>query len=123
FIGGLVVVANTVVERQFAVDLPRVLYEEPKVVLTPLAILKIGNATCVRGAEQEAGVGETDRVPTDRGRVHVGLPCLGGVKGVVTIGATRAHAGPDIHRPLSAGPIAVIAPDPGATAHHGGLVV
>src|SRR5205085_2460936 len=102
-IGGLVVVADAVIERQPAVDFPRVLDEKSEIVFAPLAVLEVRDAGRVRRAEEETGVWESDRVPTDGSRVQVGLSCLGGVEGVIAIRAAGAHAGPDVLCPLPAG--------------------
>src|SRR5262249_23686741 len=62
---GRVIVAQAVVERYFARDLPRILRVEAPLLLSDASMRAGLDVAAVHQAEQEAGIGESDGVAAD----------------------------------------------------------
>src|SRR2546423_14654187 len=92
-------------------------------MLSPLGVLRIGDAGRVHRSEQKTGVRESNRAATDGICLQIRQTRLGGAKRAVAVGSSRANIGPDILLPFSSGLVGVVAVDPGAAPHRSRLVV
>src|SRR5436189_3830329 len=113
---------QAVVECQLASDLPGVLRVHGPRPFPDLRIAGRLNRGGIRGAEQEAGVWESDRLTRHRGRTQIRLSCFRGVD-IDPSGINQIGERPNILVPLASEFVRVVTLHPCEAAGGGGLVV
>src|SRR6185312_1512340 len=89
----LIIPAQTVIQSQFAGDLPAILDIQPQLVIAELAVGRSVEVHRVRQTREEAGVSKTGRVCRAEPR-NERLPRIGGlgcVESKVSVGAPEAR--------------------------------